>query len=148
MMTHIELSITPMEPTADPINRGDPLAAWAAPVATAEESCLVLDSAGLIIAASLPLIRLLGRARSSDVVGRHVLDPSVLTLIDFTAAGRLLAEAEREQIPPLLALISSRPARGLMRLRYSDGSLTLDAIATPLLRGGVTVGSLSFFGTV
>jgi hypothetical protein len=148
MMTHIELSITPIEPAADPIERMDPLAIWAVPVATAEESCLVLNAAGLIVAASAPLIRLLGRTRPSQVIGCHVLDPTVLTLIDFTAAGRQLGEAEREQIPPLLALVSSRPARGLMRLRYSDGTLTLDAIATPLLRAGSTVGSLSFFGTV
>ncbi|MBV1852148.1 hypothetical protein [Catellatospora tritici] len=144
-MTHIELSLSPLEPIA-----ADPLATWSAPVASAEESCLVINADGLIVAASAPWTRLVVAARPSELTGLHVLDPSVLCLIDFTAAGKELGEAEREQIPPLLALTSKRPARGLMRVRTEDGaaSRTLDAVATPLWQGGAVVGSLSFFAAV
>jgi hypothetical protein len=144
-MTHIELSLTPIEPTVV-----DALTMWAAPLASAEESCLVLDSAGHIIAASVPWARLLGHSHPAALTRLHVLDRSVLILIDFTAAGNELGEAEREQIPPLLALSSGRPARGLMRIRDRSqaGSRTLDAIATPLVQAGQTVGALSFFEAV
>jgi hypothetical protein len=148
-MTHIELSLSPLEPVF-----ADPLTTWSAPVSTAEESCLVIDRGGIIVAASVPWTELLGAARPAELTGRHVLDPSVLCLIDFTAAGNELGEAEREQIPPLLALTSGRPARGLLRVRHPGGtrsgeaSRTLDAVATPLWHSGRAVGSLSFFAAV
>lgn len=144
-MTHIELSLSPLEPIAV-----DPLHSWSAPVSSAEESCLVIDAHGVIVAASVPWIRLLSVGRPTELSGLHVLDPDVLCLIDFTAAGNELGEAEREQIPPLLALTSKRPARGLLRVRGSQGaaSRTLDAVATPLWQSGQVVGSLSFFAAV
>ncbi|MFC7764405.1 hypothetical protein ACFQY4_45330 [Catellatospora bangladeshensis] len=91
-MTHIELSLSPLEPIA-----ADPLHSWSAPVTTAEESCLVIDAGGIIIAASTAWTRLLVLEPPSELTGSHVLD--VLCLIDFTAAGNELGEAEREQIP-------------------------------------------------
>ncbi|GHJ46742.1 hypothetical protein Cs7R123_40840 [Catellatospora sp. TT07R-123] len=144
-MTHIELSLSHLEPVA-----AHPLITWSAPIPSAEESCLVIDAAGLIVAASAPWARLVEAARPSELKGLHVLDSSVLCLIDFTAAGKELGEAEREQIPPLLALTSKRLARGLMRVRTDDGagSRTIDAVASPLWHGGTVVGSLSFFADV
>ncbi|MDI1461732.1 hypothetical protein QEZ54_12180 [Catellatospora sp. KI3] len=144
-MTHIELSLSPLEPIA-----ADPLTTWSAPVSSAEESCLVVNSEGFIVATSTAWTRLVGAERPSELTGRHILEPGVLCLIDFTAAGKELGEAEREQIPPLLALASKGPARGLMRVRTEEGaaSRTLDAVATPLWQGGTVVGSLSFFAAV
>lgn len=143
-MTHIELSLSPLEhaPSADP------LAAWIITVAAAEESCLVIDRHGIVAATSPSFPSLLHQ--DHDLVGRHLSDPDVLPLIDFTAAGNELGAAERDQIPPLLALTSGRPARGLMRLRGPAGSgpRTLDAIATALHHRGLIIGSLSFFATV
>ncbi|GAA2350937.1 hypothetical protein Cme02nite_24090 [Catellatospora methionotrophica] len=142
-MTHIELSLSPLEPIAV-----DPLHSWSVPVSSAEESCLVIDASGVIVAASTAWIRLLSVERPSELAGHHVRD--VLCLIDFTAAGNELGEAEREQIPPLLALTSKRPARGLLRVRGAQGapSRTLDAVSTPLWQSGQVVGSLSFFAAV
>jgi hypothetical protein len=87
-----------------------------------------------------------GLGQAIDLAGRDVRD--VLYLIDFTAAGNQLGDAEREQIPPLLVLNSRKPERGLMRVRTASGSTTLDAVATPLRRHGEVVGSLSFFAVV
>ncbi len=126
----------------------DPLERWAASLTTAEESCLVIDAAGIIVAASASCARLFCLSQPSELTGRHMLDHEVLYLIDFTAAGNELGESEREQIPPMLALTSGRLARGLMRVRSGEGSLTLDSIATPLRQDGEVVGSLSFFAVV
>ena len=73
-----------------------------------------------------------------------------IALIDFTANASALEETETEKIPPLLAVRSERPARGLLRVRTQpDGMpLTVDAIATPLLDDGRVVGSLTFFSPV
>lgn len=156
-MTHIELSLSPLVPHSPESRQSDgagqsevadPLEQWAASVSTAEESCLVLDGAGVIVAASVPYARLLCLSQPFELVGRHVLDRDVLYLIDFTAAGNELGESEREQIPPLLALSSGRLARGLLRVRNDEGSRTLDAVATPLRRNDEVVGSLTFFAIV
>ena len=152
-MTHIELSLSPsapgvQHPAAPEATVTDPLEQWAASVSTAEESCLVIDAAGVIVAASGPCARLFNLGQPFELMGRHLLDRQVLVLIDFTAAGNELGEAEREQIPPLLALSSGRLARGLLRVRNSDASRTLDAISTPLRRHDEVVGSLTFFAVV
>jgi hypothetical protein len=109
---------------------------------------LVIDAAGVIVAASGPCARLFNLGQPFELMGRHLLDRQVLVLIDFTAAGNELGEAEREQIPPLLALSSGRLARGLLRVRNSDASRTLDAISTPLHHHDAVVGSLTFFAVV
>jgi len=152
-MTHIELSLSPLaqSPLAQsPMEAGmtDPLERWAASLATAEESCLVIDAAGIIVAASRPCARLFRLSQPAELTGRYMLDREVLYLIDFTAAGNELGESEREKIPPLLALTSGRLARGLMRVRNGDDKRTLDSIATPLRQDGEVVGSLSFFAVV
>jgi hypothetical protein len=152
-MTHIELSLSPsapgvQHPVAPEAAVTDPLEQWAASVSAAEESCLVIDAAGIIVAASGPCARLFSLGQPFELMGRHLLDRQVIVLIDFTAAGNELGEAEREQIPPLLALSSGRLARGLLRMRNSDASRTLDAISTPLRHHDEVVGSLTFFAVV
>jgi hypothetical protein len=141
-MTHIELSLSPLDSSPTTPDQADPLEQWAAAVTGAEEACLVIDISGIILAASPPCARLF---RVGQLTGRHLLDPAVLQLIDFTAAGAALGASERDQIPPLFALSSGRMARGLMRLRNEKAARTLDAIATPLRYRAEIVGSLSFF---
>jgi hypothetical protein len=152
-MTHIELSLSPMAQgsavrPAPEEETADPLEQWAGPVATSEESCLVIDAEGIIYAASGACARMLCLGQPFDLVGQHVLDPGVVFLIDFTAAGGELPDPEREQIPPVLALSSGRPAHSLMRVRDGSEVRTLDAIATPLHSHGEVVGSLTFFALV
>ncbi|HEX6683954.1 MAG TPA: hypothetical protein VF062_14215 [Candidatus Limnocylindrales bacterium] len=147
-MTHIELSLSPSAHPSPEATVTDPLEQWAASVTAAEESCLVIDASGVILAASGPCARMLRQKQPLEFMGRHLLDREVLALIDFTAAGNELAETEREQIPPLLALSSGRLARSLLRVRNSAGIHTLDAIATPLRRNDSVVGSLTFFAAV
>jgi PAS domain-containing protein len=146
-MTHIELSLSPV---AQPPSKAaaDPLEQWAAAVSAAEESCLVIDADGIIVAASRPCAALLCLSEPFEFMGRHLLDREVLLLIDFTAAGNELGESEREQIPPLLALSSGRLAKGLLRVRNEGDSRTLDAIATPLRHNNVVIGALAFFAVV
>jgi PAS domain-containing protein len=126
----------------------DPLERWAASLTNTEEACLVIDAAGIIVAASRLCARLLSLSQPAELTGRYMLDPEVLYLIDFTAAGNELGGSEREKIPPLLALTSGRLARGLMRVRNGKENCTLDSIATPLRQDGEVVGSLSFFAVV
>jgi hypothetical protein len=145
-MTHIELSLSPLAQGPSEPGAADPLEQWAAPVAAVEESCLVVDASGVIFAASRAFMRMFGLTQGFQPAGRDVRD--VLYLIDFTAAGNELGDAEREQIPPLLVLNSRKPERGLMRVRIGSVSQTLDAVATPLRRQGEVVGSLSFFAVV
>jgi hypothetical protein len=152
-MTHIELSLSPLAQA--PSARGaaeagttDPLEQWAGSLATAEESCMVIDAAGIIYAASWACARLFGHAQPTELTGRHVLDPDVLFLIDFTAAGNELAESELEKIPPMLALSSGRLAHSVLRVRVESASRTYDAISTPLRSNGEVVGSLTFFAAV
>lgn len=126
----------------------DPLERWAASLIKAEEPCLVIDAAGIIVAASKPCASLFDLSQPTELTGRHLLDHEVLYLIDFTAAGNELGESERDQIPPLLALTSGRLARGLMRVRLGERRCTFDSIATPLRQDSEVVGSLSFFALV
>lgn len=152
-MTHIELSLSPsapgvQHPPGSQATVTDPLERWVACVSAAEESCLVIDGEGVIVAASGPCARLFSLGQPFELMGRHLLDRQVLVLIDFTAAGNELGEAEREQIPPLLALSSGRLTRGLLRVRNPDAARTLDAISTPLRHHDTVVGSLTFFAVV
>jgi hypothetical protein len=152
-MTHIELSLSPLAhgPSAriaPEAGTADPLELWAGPIATSEESCLLIDAEGIIRAASRACARMFSLSQPFDLIGRHVLDPGVLFLIDFTAAGGELADPEREQIPPVLALNSESLAHSLLRVRDGSGVRTLDAIATPLRSHGEVVGSLTFFAAV
>jgi hypothetical protein len=153
-VAHVELSLSeafvlgtgPTEEAEEP----DVLERWAATVREADEPCLVIDTAAVIVATSASCCSLLGLGHPARTVGRFLLD-GVLRLVDFTAAGGQLTETEIDKIPPLLALSSGRLARGIMRIQCSaDASqhATIDAIATPLLRGEKPAGSLTFFSAV
>jgi len=146
---HVELSLSgsvlPEPESGSPDGTlDDPVSTWAQVVVRAAEPCLILDSDGVVIAASPTCRSLLGFPEDEEVVGRGLLD-GLLELIDFTAARGQLAEWELERIPPLLALSTGGLARGLMRIRVGDLIRTVDAITTPLWNGGQLAGSLTFF---
>jgi hypothetical protein len=147
---HLELSVSDPYVTRARQQGESPIQRWAAAVAGAHEHCLILDVEAVIVAASASFERLLGLDRPAagrDVtVGRDMID-GVLRLIDFADGGQL-ADGEVIKIPPLMALTSGRLARGLLRVSTADEPCTLDAIATPLLDGETTIGSLTFFSRV
>jgi hypothetical protein len=122
---------------------------WVATVAAAAEPCLVIDVTTTILAVSPAGSQMLGLGQPAEAVGQPLLG-GVLRLIDFTAGGGELDEPEIERIPPLLAIRSGRLARGLMRVQTdaAHAHLTVDAIATPLLRGDDVVASLTFLSAV
>ncbi|WP_027342909.1 hypothetical protein [Hamadaea tsunoensis] len=145
-MTHVELSLSPSV-TPDwrpPVSIPAELDRWVRAVVESGESALVIDASATIIATTPSCATLLGLPE--PWAGERL--PDALHLIDFTAAGSELPDAERELIPPLLAVASGRLARGLIRVRAEEQAIeprTLDAIATPLHAEGVAVGSLTFF---
>jgi hypothetical protein len=141
---HVELSVSSSN-AARPRSWADTsLARWAGAVAEAEEPSLVIDFDEFVVAISAPFMTLLGLTTSP--IGQPMVG-EVLQLLDF-ADGADLNPAEVVKAPPLLALTSSRLARGLMRVRCAAGACTLDAIASPLLVGGEVAGSLTFFSPV
>ncbi len=149
-VAHVELSLSePLLPQAREAGPGSgSLDRWAATVLAATEPCMIVDRTGVIVAASDSACELLGFGEQGKAEGRS-LYAGVLQLLDFTAAGDALAEAELDRIPPLLAASSGRLARLLLRLqRPQDESITVDAVAAPLRDGDDVVGSLTFFATV
>jgi PAS domain-containing protein len=142
---HLELSVSDLSVRrARQQSSGSSTDRWAAAVAGAQEYCLMLDVDAVIVAISESFEQLLGL--DHPAVGRDPLE-GVLQLLDF-ADGRALADGETAKIPPLMALTSGRLSRGLLRISTAEEPCTLDAIATPLLDGEVTVGSLTFFSRV
>jgi hypothetical protein len=121
---------------------------WAATVAAAAEPCLIIDTATLIVALSASCSELLGLGKPAEAIGKPL--GGALRLLDFTAGAADLEETDAERIPPLLALRSERPARGLLRVIPGPGEtpVTVDAIATPLLDGDRVAGTLTFFSAV
>ncbi len=121
-----------------------PLAAWAAPVATAHDACVLVDTGGRVVSLSEPGASALGC--SAHVAGRPLLD--VVTLVDFETGDSHPDYAPR--IPPLSALKFVTLVRGLLRVRQPDGRLvTLDAVAAPLHDApGQVVGSVTFLAAV
>jgi hypothetical protein len=117
---------------------------WAELVRVAQEPCLVLDRAGLIMACSAPAVSLLGLPELGTALGRGLLD-GILHLVDFTAAGRRLSEWELARIPPMLTLATGGLARGLIRIRLDHATRTVDAVTTPLRDCADLAGSLTFF---
>jgi hypothetical protein len=133
---HVELSVSPPGHA-----RITPLERWATPTADATEPCLVLDDHEQILAISPPLRAILGL--SLDVLHNKLRD--VVDFLDFAGGGGELNSVEANKLPPLLALNTGRLARGLIRAKVGTESCTLDAIATPIVQGGTTTGSLTFF---
>ncbi len=149
---HVELTLseipdpgaprTPARPT-----NGRALDVWAAAVAVAAEACLLVNTAGVVIAASPGSAELLGVDPVASV-GRRLVD-GVLRLLDFNAVSGELPDWEVDKIPPLLVLSTGGLARGLLRIGDGSGEpSTVDAISTPVRDAGVLVGSLTFFATV
>ncbi|MBO0869093.1 MAG: hypothetical protein J2P15_11050 [Micromonosporaceae bacterium] len=149
-MAHVELSVT--DPFVAP-RAGGPAAAmssldrWAIAAHNATEPCLLLDALQQVVAASPSACELLGLGDPESVAGKSVF-AGVLRLVDFTAASADLGDGELEKIPPVLAYSSERLARGLMRVQNAMGTVTIDAIATPLFDGSTVVGSLTFLASI
>lgn len=115
------------------------LPTWAARVRTAAEPCLLLDAEGRVAAMSAACAKLLALDPTA-VVGSLLLD--LVVMVDFTAAGLPIADAEL-QAPPLRALLGGGLARGLVRLRRGDRLTTLDVVGVPLVDGAGALGFLS-----
>jgi hypothetical protein len=152
-VTHVELSLTESNQPAHMIGSvalDDPLSRWALAVSEATEACVLLNSNGVVVAAS-PACSSYFVVDPAEAIGKRLVD-GVIRPIDFTATPDDLPEWEVEKIPPLLALTSGALARGLMRVpgevgqQCSGANCTLDAIATPIrdATDGIA-GSLTFF---
>jgi len=147
---HVEFSISDPHQAPVAVDPGEPpepgLERWAATVDGASEPCLVIDVDMIVVAMSASFEEMLGLGESP--VNRHLLDgDAVLRLLDF-GDGRALEQVEVARMPPVLALSSSRLARGLIRIECASGPCTFDAIATPLTEDGKVVGSLTFFSAI
>jgi PAS domain-containing protein len=126
--------------------RAEVLAAWSKLVQDSIEACILLDAAGSVVAASVGAAELLGEYGPDQVVGHHLLD--VVDLVDFHGGTAGAAYADR--LAPLLALAGNTLARGLLRVRFSDGATrTLDAIAAPLHDAeGQVAGTIAFLASI
>lgn len=126
------------------------LAGWAHVVATSVDACLLVDARGRMVAVSAAAAQLLADATPDEMVGRHLLD-GVLHFTDFEPASRETRGATyTDRIPPLLALASEGPARGLLRVSCRRGDVrTVDALAAPLHDGGgALAGAVAFLSAV
>ena len=125
----------------------EPLAAWVAVASASPDPCLVLDDRGRVAGCSAPAAELLGEPR--DQMRGRPLVGDVIDVVDFSAqAGP--GDHYALRIPPLLALASEMPARGLLRVRHSDGRhVTIDAVSAPVhATGGRLAGSVSFLAAI
>jgi PAS domain-containing protein len=111
------------------------------------DACLVLDDRGRVAGCSPPAAEMLGELRQT-MLGR-VLVGDVIELVDFSAAAGP-GDSYAMRIPPLLALTSEMPSRGLLRVRHGNGKrVTLDAVSAPVHGpSGILAGSVSFFAAV
>ncbi|WP_089154876.1 hypothetical protein [Micromonospora sp. NBS 11-29] len=152
-MAHVELSLSdvfasPAETTTE--QQPDNFGRWSGTVSRAAEPCLLIDADTTVVAISSSGCALLCLGAPEDVVGLPLLEGG-LRLVDFTASPSELTEQETDKIPPLLALLSGRLARGLLRVQgpgCSDAGTTVDAISTPVLSGTAVAGSLTFFSVL
>jgi hypothetical protein len=118
------------------------VAAWAQRVMEAQETALLLNARGHVVAMSTGA----ALALNLDVMaclGRPLLE--LVVVVDFSATGVPVEDAD-VQLPPLKALRSHTMARGLVRLRLGGGVLvTYDCVGVPLAGGD---GALAFFAAV
>lgn len=143
-MPHVELSLSEgaVHPFADSLER------WGFVVASATEPCLVIDSAGIVVAASQGCRGLIG-IDPDQAPGRRLILDGVLRLLDFNAVSGELPDWEADKIPPLLAIAAGGLARGLLRIPDQAGApRTVDALSAPLRDGNTVVGSITFFAPV
>lgn len=118
------------------------LAEWARRITEAQETCVLLDARGRVVALSTGC----ALALNLDPVlalGKALRD--LVVLVDFSATGLPVDDPE-VQLPPLKALRSATMARGLVRLRLAREVLTTyDVVGVPLAGGA---GALGFFSEV
>jgi hypothetical protein len=141
------VTTTTASPTAIPrtldldAHRPQGRSAWLLAVRTSAEACLLLDADGRICAASSAAGKLVGGV--TEAIGAKFAD--LVSSVDFTSGAAPDLEPERS-MPPLRALATGGLARGLMRVRVSDGTLvTYDVVAVPLERQQAV---LAFFVSV
>lgn len=117
-------------------------AEWAKRITEAQETCLLLDERGRVVALSAGCALTLN-IDAVSALGRPLRE--LVSLVDFSATG-LPVEDPEVQLPPLKALRSQTMARGLVRLRLGPRVLTTyDVVGVPLAGG---VGALGFFSEV
>jgi hypothetical protein len=144
---HVELSLSGLSDTGETPRYSSSVDRWARAVSGANEPCLLVDAAGVVVATSTSCGELLAFDPSA-AVGRRLVD-GVLRLLDFSAVSGELPGWEVDKIPPLLAVTSGGLARGLLRFISGEGvPSTVDAIAAPLRDGPRIVGSVTFFAPV
>jgi PAS domain S-box-containing protein len=123
------------------------LAGWAHVISTSPDACLLVDARGRVLAASFAAAELLGDVTPDEMVGRHLLD-GILHFADFDAGkrGHDRGPAYADRIPPLLAVATEAPARGLLRITSRSGDIRMvDALAAPVHDpSGVVLGAVSF----
>jgi PAS domain-containing protein len=123
------------------------LAGWAHVIATSPDGCLLVDVRGRVLAASFAAADLLGDVTPDEMVGRHLLD-GILHFADFDAGkrGHDRGPAYADRIPPLLAVATEAPARGLLRITSRTGEIRMvDAMAAPVHDpAGAVLGAVSF----
>jgi PAS domain-containing protein len=144
-LAYLLIPLVPIEEQPD--FDDEPLAAWVGVASASTDACLILDNRGRVAACSRPAARLLGEP--SERMRGRLLVGDVIDVVDFSAqAGPGNHYAPR--IPPLLALSSEQPARGLLRVRHGDGThVTIDAVSAPLHSPtGQLAGSVSFLVAV
>jgi PAS domain-containing protein len=123
------------------------LAGWAHVISTSPDACLLVDATGRVLAASFAGAELLGDVTPDEMVGRHLLD-GILHFADFDAGkrGHDRGPAYADRIPPLLAVATEAPARGLLRITARSGEIRMvDAMAAPVHDpAGAVLGAVSF----
>lgn len=154
-MAHLELSLSEHPSTVDeapelstPVPPPTSLDRWVIAARDAVEPCLVLNELDEIVAVSPSATSLLGFANPDALIGRSLVAGPV-RLLDFNAKPKQLAQSDLEKTPPVLARTTGRLARGLIRVHSLGETVTVDAVATPLVdANGNVVGSLTFFAVV
>jgi PAS domain-containing protein len=149
-MAHVDLALSDLTDAGRVLGVSGSLDLWAYPVSMANEPCLLVDTAGELVAASPACAMLLG-IDPQTAVGRPLVG-DVLHLLDFGAIVSDLPAWEADKIPPRLAATTGGLARGLMRVRGPDGTpITVDVVSVPLrdnTPSSPVVGSLSFCALV
>jgi hypothetical protein len=153
-VAHLELSLSehpspvdeaPALITPDPTTSLD---RWLTAARDAVEPCLVLNELDEIVAVSPSATSLLGFANPDALLGRSLVAGPV-RLLDFNQKPQPLPQGELEKTPPVLARTTGRLARGLIRVHSLGNTVTVDAVATPLIdNNGNVVGSLTFFAVI
>jgi hypothetical protein len=136
----MRLQLHPRPAPDDEISVG--VNAWSLRITEAQETALLLNSRGRVVAISTGAALALS-LDAANAIGKPLRE--LLTLVDFSATG-VPVEDPDVQLPPLKALRSQSMARGLVRLRLKGGVLaTYDCVGVPLAGGE---GALAFFAEV